>query len=81
MKFFLRFDKRRPQSYLCGMIQTLPFGRTGHDSSRLLFGAAALGGVTQTEADRTMNLVLDAGRRHDPKLGSRVVATSVVGCG
>ena len=29
-----------------------PFGRTGHMSSRALFGAAALGGVTQTEADR-----------------------------
>jgi len=46
------------------MIQTLPFGRTGHESSRLLFGAAALGGVTQTEADRTMNMVIDAGINH-----------------
>ena len=33
-------------------ITRMPFGRIGHDSSRVIFGAAALGNVTQEEADR-----------------------------
>ena len=33
-------------------MQTLAFGRTGHDSTRTIFGAAALGGVPQAEGDR-----------------------------
>ena len=40
------------------------FGRTGHLSTRALFGAAALGDVTQDEADRTMQLLLDYGVNH-----------------
>ena len=40
------------------------FGRTGHNSTRLLFGAAAFGDVTQDEADRTMQLLLDHGINH-----------------
>ena len=40
------------------------FGRTGHLSTRTLFGAAALGDVTQDEADRTMQLLLDYGVNH-----------------
>ena len=32
------------------MIEKRPFGRTGHMSSATIFGAAALGGVTQAEA-------------------------------
>ncbi len=46
------------------MIAKQPFGRTGHLSTRALFGAAALGGVTQTEADRTMELLLHYGINH-----------------
>ncbi len=46
------------------MIEKLPFGRTGHISSRLLFGAAALGGVTQAEAEGTLSLVIDSGINH-----------------
>jgi aryl-alcohol dehydrogenase-like predicted oxidoreductase len=46
------------------MIEKLLFGRTGHASTRLLFGAAAFGGVTQEEADRTMELLLAAGINH-----------------
>lgn len=46
------------------MIEKLMFGRTGHLSTRLLFGAAALGGVTQAEADRTMELLLETGINH-----------------
>ena len=45
-------------------IPTLPFGRTGHDSTRVLFGAAALGDVTQEQADQTMELVLSYGINH-----------------
>lgn len=46
------------------MIEKLVFGRTGHASTRILFGAAALHSVTQEEADRTMELVLKAGINH-----------------
>ena len=40
------------------------FGRTGHLSTRLLFGAAAFSDVTQDEADRTMQLLIDSGVNH-----------------
>ena len=46
------------------MIPTQPFGRTGHDSTRIIFGAAALSEVTQEEADRTMELVIQHGINH-----------------
>jgi aryl-alcohol dehydrogenase-like predicted oxidoreductase len=42
------------------MLPTQPFGRTGHQSSRAIFGAAALGRMTQERADETM-AVVDAG--------------------
>ena len=40
------------------------FGRTGHMSTRTLFGAAAFSDVTQDEADRTMELLLARGVNH-----------------
>ncbi len=46
------------------MIPTQPFGRTGHQSTRIIFGAAAFSSVTQDDADRTMELVLKAGVNH-----------------
>lgn len=46
------------------MIAKQVFGRTGHLSTRALFGAAALGGVTQAEADRTMELLFGYGINH-----------------
>jgi len=46
------------------MIPTAPFGRTGHQSTRTLFGAAAFSRVTQEEADRTMELLLRHGINH-----------------
>ena len=46
------------------MIPKLPFGRTGHISTRLLFGAAAFINITQKEADQTMELVMKAGINH-----------------
>ncbi|MEX0941859.1 MAG: aldo/keto reductase [Pseudomonadales bacterium] len=46
------------------MIKRIPFGHTGHDSSRILFGAAALGGMRQEKADQVLQLVLDRGVNH-----------------
>lgn len=40
------------------------FGKTGHTSSRVLFGAAAFGEVSQKEADETLALLLDNGINH-----------------
>lgn len=45
-------------------IPTLTFGRTGHESTRIIFGAAALGSVTQAEADSTMELIIEHGINH-----------------
>lgn len=46
------------------MIDKALFGKTGHMSSRILFGAAALGGVIQADADRTLELLLEYGVNH-----------------
>ncbi len=46
------------------MIPTLAFGRTGHLSTRIIFGAAALSNVTQKEADDTLDLLLKYGINH-----------------
>jgi aryl-alcohol dehydrogenase-like predicted oxidoreductase len=46
------------------MIPRAMFGSTGHESSRTIFGAAALANVTQAEADRAMETVLDYGLNH-----------------
>lgn len=40
------------------------FGRTGHLSTRAIFGAAALSNVTQGEADQTLDLLLKYGINH-----------------
>lgn len=46
------------------MIPTETFGRTGHQSTRAIFGAAAFSDVTQDVADRTMELLLRLGINH-----------------
>jgi aryl-alcohol dehydrogenase-like predicted oxidoreductase len=46
------------------MIGKMAFGRTGHMSTRTLFGAAALNRVTQAEADATLALLLKYGVNH-----------------
>ena len=46
------------------VIAKAPFGRTGHESSRAIFGAAALANATQEEADRTLELLLTHGVNH-----------------
>src|SRR2546421_4697459 len=45
-------------------IATQPFGRTGHMSTRAIFGAASLGRVTQKEADRTLEVLQRYGVNH-----------------
>jgi aryl-alcohol dehydrogenase-like predicted oxidoreductase len=45
-------------------IARAPFGRTGHLSSRVIFGAAALGRMDQERADRLLPVLLDFGVNH-----------------
>jgi aryl-alcohol dehydrogenase-like predicted oxidoreductase len=45
-------------------MQTTPFGRTGHRSSRVIFGAAALGSMRQDKADGLLALLLEHGVNH-----------------
>ncbi len=46
------------------MISKKLFGRTGHESTRTLFGAASLSQVTQDEADQTLEVLLKYGVNH-----------------
>jgi aryl-alcohol dehydrogenase-like predicted oxidoreductase len=46
------------------MMETAPFGRTGHRSSRVLFGAAALGAMRQEKADQVLESLLAHGVNH-----------------
>ena len=43
-------------------IATQPFGRSGHMSTRTLFGAASLSQVTQEVADHVLEVLLQYGR-------------------
>src|SRR3712207_3492090 len=45
-------------------IPLLPFGRTGHLSTRVIFGGAALARVSQDEADRGLEVLLAHGINH-----------------
>ena len=45
-------------------IAVQPFGRSGHMSTRTIFGAAALGSLTQGEADRALEVLLQYGVNH-----------------
>jgi len=46
------------------MIAKQIFGRTGHESTRAIFGGAALSKVTQDEADQTLEVLLRYGINH-----------------
>ena len=46
------------------MLPTQPFGHTGHESSRVIFGAAALGAMSQDRADATLALIDAHGVNH-----------------
>ena len=45
-------------------MQEIPFGRTGHVSSRVIFGAAALGSMRQDKADALLELLFEHGVNH-----------------
>ncbi len=45
-------------------IPRIEFGKTGHQSTRTLFGAAALGAMKQEKADKVLELLLDYGVNH-----------------
>jgi aryl-alcohol dehydrogenase-like predicted oxidoreductase len=46
------------------MTDRAPFGRTGHESSRVIFGAAALGSMRQERADEVLATLLEFGVNH-----------------
>ena len=46
------------------MIPTLPFGRTGHNSTRTIFGAAAFWDTPQKDVDASMDTLLKNGVNH-----------------
>jgi aryl-alcohol dehydrogenase-like predicted oxidoreductase len=46
------------------VIERAPFGRTGHESSRIIFGAAAVARVDQDRADQVLPLLLEHGVNH-----------------
>jgi aryl-alcohol dehydrogenase-like predicted oxidoreductase len=45
-------------------IARAPFGRTGHESSRVIFGAVALAGASPAESDATLTLLFEHGINH-----------------
>jgi len=47
-----------------GMLPFAQFGRTSHRSSRVIFGAAALGGMSEARAIKTLDLVASYGVNH-----------------
>jgi len=46
------------------MLEKIPFGRTGHESTRIIFGAAAFYELPQHDADKTLDLILEHGINH-----------------
>ncbi|HEX2913848.1 MAG TPA: aldo/keto reductase [Chloroflexia bacterium] len=46
------------------MISKMPFGNTGHESTRVIFGAAAFSNVSQDDANRTLEVLLKYGINH-----------------
>lgn len=46
------------------MIDKIPFGKTGHNSSRTIFGSVSLSEVSQQEADRILDLLFEFGVNH-----------------
>src|SRR3954451_9213849 len=45
-------------------MELAPFGRTGHDSSRVIFGSAGIARVDQQTADRLLPLLVEHGVNH-----------------
>lgn len=57
-------DRTRDNEEVFIMIEKKQFGPTGHLSTRTLFGAAALGSVTQDVADQTLEVLRKYGVNH-----------------
>jgi aryl-alcohol dehydrogenase-like predicted oxidoreductase len=49
---------------MAGMIERMEFGRTGHMSSRVIFGAAALSRMSQARSDELLPSLLEFGVNH-----------------
>ena len=45
-------------------IAIMPFGNTGHTSTRIIFGAAAIGAMQQPKADQVLETLLEFGINH-----------------
>ncbi|MGZ0192325.1 MAG: aldo/keto reductase, partial [Acidimicrobiales bacterium] len=69
----LRLASLQPDKFLMGgyvrtmfetTLPTAPFGSTGHQSTRVIFGAAALGSMSQERADATLASVGEWGINH-----------------
>ena len=56
--------RSRGLGYGSRVIARHAFGATGHESSRVIFGAAALAAVSQDEADAALPLLLEHGVNH-----------------
>lgn len=61
------------------MIAKAMFGRTGHESSRAVFGAAALWDYPQAVADRTLDVLLEYGVNHIDTAASYGKSEDLVG--
>jgi aryl-alcohol dehydrogenase-like predicted oxidoreductase len=61
------------------MIPTLSFGRTGHQSTRTIFGAAAFWETPQKDVDAAMDLILQNGVNHVDTAASYGQAEKVLG--
>ncbi|MEN8255398.1 MAG: aldo/keto reductase [Verrucomicrobiota bacterium] len=46
------------------MLKKMPFGRTGHESTRIIFGGCAFTALPQQDADRILDLILEKGINH-----------------
>lgn len=61
---FVRLDTLGDPAYGGRMLPVEEFGRTGHRSTRVIFGAAGLGGMSQERADATLALAAERGVNH-----------------
>jgi len=61
------------------MIAQRPFGRTGHLSTATVFGGAAFWDVSQADADRTLDLLLEYGINHIDTAASYGVSEERIG--
>jgi hypothetical protein len=61
-------------------METRLFGRSGHQSSVAIFGAAAFWSIDQAEADAVMELILSHGNHRRCTLNGKAEERAVRGC-